>query len=323
MSLDLVALEAELQLELQKYETVLMSNTFHSTIDSNTTPQSPLGAHSNVSLSPLYTPITPQITGNMGSARNISVTNSGSIYYPVASSLAGNKNVDINHEPDVSANERNKERYLNRISFDIAAEEAEEEILQDHLHVLRMETSAAQSESQNFKTNLAEHDAQFAILMSNQRDLREENAELRIKLEEVIAKLSLASFPGGDAFIDVATVDGGRRRKLSQEEFQMPHSNEQELPLSGTENEDLDVLNEAQRLNFETLEAKVAAVAARDASTRKAFTENSQREVERFRKMAEHWKQVAEQEYHRAVIATQQRDAYKSAYEAIKSHICK
>ncbi len=308
MSLDLVALEAELQLELQKYETVLMSNTFHSTIDSNTIPQSPLGAHSNVSLSPLYTPITPQITGNMGSARNISVTNSGSIYYPVASSLAGNKNVDINHESDVSANERNKERYLNRISFDIAAEEAEEEILQDHLHVLRMETSAAQSESQNFKTNLAEHDAQFAILMSNQRDLREENAELRIKLEEIIAKLSLASFPGG---------------KLSQEEFQTPHSNEQELPLSGTENEDLDVLNETQRLNFEALEAKVAAVAARDASTRKAFTENSQREVERFRKMAEHWKQVAEQEFRRAAIATQQRDAYKSAYEAIKSHICK
>jgi len=344
MAVDLAALELELERELQRYDDSISSHSFNftalvkspdATIALKAEAGKPGSKYSPFSLS---TPLQPQCTSNMHSARSLAVTNSGSIYYPPAPG-------EENTAPVNSSAKSTSSAYLaNRRKFDSSAmspdkdtfdRDGEEELLQDRLHDLHVAQSAARAESRSFHASMAEHEQRFSAFKREQGQLRRENAHLKKQLSELrgqgqgqgqgagvgtasggaetgrvdVSDLSPKQSPSRPAGACTATATA----TATEEEVQW----QKRCTRLEAEVAQLSAVKEDYRL---ALEAEIKAGAVRDAKWQMTVA-RQEGALSRLQQRAEQLKGAALQEARRAAVAAQQRDAVRAAYEKVKARL--
>lgn len=339
MAVDLAALELELELALKSYDDSISSHSFNFSAALKSPDATVPVLSSSSKYSPLCTPLQPQCTSNMSSARSLHVTNSGSIYYPPAlghdenSAPAGNgsSSSNLSHSSTNGSSAAFASRVAGRrgqldthpsrreeqAAHSSGDEDEEDELLRDRLHDLHLEQAAARTASKSFAASIAEHEQRFAGLLRDQGKLRRENAELKAQIVELRKQNMLQQELGaaGEAGEGVSSgAEAGRGGVLAASAPTI--TSDLQHKVSQLE-ADVAFLSTAKEDYRAALEAELSAGALRSAKSQKTL-EHQKASLERMQAVAIKWKKAAEHEARKAKVAAQQRDAVQTAYDKIK-----
>jgi len=344
MAVDLAALELELELALKCYDDSISSHSFNFSTALKSPDATVSVLSSSSKYSPLCTPLQPQCTSNMSSARSLHVTNSGSIYYPPApghdenSAPAGNGSSSSSSNLSHSSTNGSSAAFASRVAgrrgrgrglldthpsrrgeqaaHSSGDEDEEDELLRDRLHDLHLEQAVARTASKSFAASMAEHEQRFAGLLRDQGKLRRENVELKAQIVELHKQNMLQQELGaaGEAGEGVRSAVAGRGDvpKASAPTI-MADLQHKVSQLEA----DVAFLSAAKEDYRAALEAELSAGALRSAESQKTL-EHQKASLEHMQAAATKWKKAAEHEARKARVAAQQRDAVQTAYDKIK-----
>ena len=349
MAVDLAALELELELALKSYDDSISSHSFNFSAALKSPDATVPVLSSSSKYSPLCTPLQPQCTSNMSSARSLHVTNSGSIYYPPAlghdenSAPAGNGNGSGSGSGSGSSSSNLSHSSTNGSSAAFASrvagrrgqldthtsrrgeqaahssgdEDEEDELLRDRLHDLHLEQAAARTASKSFAASITEHEQRFAGFLRDQGKLRRENAELKAQIVELHKQNMLQQELGAAGEAGEGVSSGAEAGRGSVLAASAPTITADLLHKVSQLEADVAFLSAAKEDYRAALEAELSAGALRSAKSQKTL-EHQKASLERMQAVAIKWKKAAEHEARKAKVAAQQRDAVQTAYDKIK-----